>query len=135
MSKRIKIILIIAITLALIAGLGWLFFYVTEPLPILVKFKNDVSQQDAVAVIEKYEAGISNRQHIEYNNPFFSAAYPFSQYHVIEFEVGRINANLTAQKVREESGVESAYVFSRSYEDAWAHKAGYELLNPALKNQ
>lgn len=134
MSKK-KIILIIAITLVLLSGLTLLFFYAIEPLPVLVKFKENVSEQEAVAIIEKYEKGISQREHIEYDNPFFSLAYPFSKTHVIEFEVGRINAKLTARRIREENVVETVRVFSRSYEEARPYKVLYESLNPALNEQ
>lgn len=134
MNKK-KLILIILIALIVLAGLVWLFFYVTEPLPILVKFKEGVSEQEAIAIIDKYEKGISQREHMEYDNPFFSLAYPYSKTHVIEFEVGRINAELTARRIREENAVETVRVFSRSYEKARPYKVLYESLNPALNEQ
>ncbi|MDO8590580.1 MAG: hypothetical protein Q7R65_01235 [bacterium] len=136
MSKRIKLILIIVITLVLLVALVWLFFYVTERVSIAIKFKPDVTQEQAIAITEKYNPEIQKQKHFEYDNSFFSFLYPFSQTHRIQFEIGWINAELTAERIRKENAVEvdKVYVLG-SHENGKIYSAFFESLNPALKNQ
>ena len=134
MNSKMKKIIIVITVVALLIG-GWkLYFYLTEPIPLIVMFNDNVQEKDAVATVEKYKMGVSDREHIEYDNPFFNWLYPFSDPNrrSIELEVSKIRANRLGRQIEKEVGVKKVIVLKHSYSEAKKYKEFFESLNPDL---
>ena len=128
-----KSLIIIGIIVLLVGG--WkLFAYSTDPISMVVKFKQDTREQDAISTIEKYQSGIKEREHFEYDNPFFSWLYPFSNpdRRSIAIETVRIRARKLGEKIQSESNVEKVIILKSSYQEARNYKEFLESLNPRL---
>lgn len=133
MSKK-KLILIILIALALVVGSVWIFSYLTKSVAVVIKFNSEVSKESAVAVAEKYNLAISQREHIEYENPFFSWLYPYEQkgHKSIAVETSKIRAEILKRQMSREKEVNKVIIMPHAYEEAKYYKSLFESLNPSL---
>lgn len=132
-SKKKKIIIgVVAILLLIVV---WsIVSYLRQPVAAVIKFNPQVSKNEAVAIMEKYGLGVSQREHIEYDNPFFSWLYPFERegHQGISFETRKISAYLLKRKMEKEPFVKRVIVLSNAYSEARYYKSGFESLNPEL---
>lgn len=129
-----KIIIAIAVVSLLIGG--WkLYSYFTDPIPLIIRFNDNIQEKDAIVIVEKYKTGVSDRDHFEYDNPFFNWLYPFNKpnHRSIELEVSRISANKLGRQIEKEVSVKKVIILKSSYADAWNYKEFFESLNLELK--
>jgi hypothetical protein len=117
MSKKKKLGLLL-FAIILLGLFTWLFnYYVLTFTPILVRFDDGVTKNEAVQTIAKYDKSILTRDPQEYDNSLFCVLEPFDRGRVIEFEAPRILRSLLDGKISQENGVKEVRALKSSYKN------------------
>ncbi|MFH1188217.1 MAG: hypothetical protein V1652_00020 [bacterium] len=133
-KRKERIILILGITAVSVGIFYFVNYYFLTKLPVLVRFNDGVTKEEAVQIIAKYDKTILTRDPQEYNNPFFSFSKPFERGHIIQFEKIRAYTNFLKGKIEKEKNVNKVLILRHSYEFAHDYKDYFEELPQKFLN-
>lgn len=126
MIKKKKIIILLSVTVFLgLAGYTF-YYYLLTFTPVVVRFNDDVTKEEAVQIVAKYDESITTRRQQLYNNPFFCFLDPFERSHGIEFEAPRGLGAQLKKRLLQEDGVQKVIDSSNTYDFAREHPILFE---------
>ncbi|MFH1029918.1 MAG: hypothetical protein V1770_01510 [bacterium] len=133
-KRKERIILILGIIAVSVGIFYFVNYYFLTKLPVLVRFNDGVTKEEAVQIIAKYDKTILTRDPQEYDNPFFSFLKPFERGRIFQFEKTRISTLFLKKSIEREKSVKIVKIFSVSYEFAHDYNDYFEELPQKFLN-